>query len=168
MQLRRSKMIDNFEPYFEKIAAFHNPLYEMLLNMDFVKKETKQFCLQCNYTEYVEEDHDKEYEWFRFYFDDDQKKDFALGINKLRFQGREDKMNQIKEKVENLWKNTGAKLTYAGIISDVSAMKKGPWEMIMSVHYWFDMALIDDGINDSQYLKIVYTGTSMDGKVEKL
>ena len=40
--------------------------------------------------------------------------------------------------------------------------------MILSVHYWFDMSLIDDGINDSQYLKIVYFGNTFNNILDKI
>lgn len=157
-------VITDFEPFFDSIGKLHNELYETLLKMEFVKKETSQFCLQCNYTEYVEEDHDKEYEWTHFCFDDDVNKDFALGINRLRFAGKEKEIKQIKEIVQKIWTSRGNKVTDLGVIKDVSAMKKEAYEMILSVHYWFDMSLIDDGINDSQYLKIVYTGSSMNDR----
>ncbi len=85
-------MIDNFEPYFEKIAGIHNELFTVLKNMPFVKKETQMFCLQCNYTEYVNEDHDKGYAWFKFCFDNDSSKVFALGINVLRFENKNAEM----------------------------------------------------------------------------
>jgi hypothetical protein len=40
--------------------------------------------------------------------------------------------------------------------------------MILSVHYWFDKMLIDDGINDTQYMKIVYTGESINSNLNKI
>lgn len=155
----------NFEPFFNDIGRIHNELFDLLKKMDFVKKETNQFCLQCNYKEYVEEDHDQEYEWTHFCFDD-EKKDFALGINKLRFTGKEDKMEQIKQTVQNIWnKNTATSVKNLGIIKNVASLNKSDYEMVVSVHYWFDMALIDDDINDSQYLKIVYFGSSIKDKL---
>lgn len=48
-------------------------------------------------------------------------------------------------------------------ITNVAALKKDDYEMIVSVHFWFDKSVIDDGIEDTQYMKIVYTGTSIAG-----
>lgn len=155
----------NFEPFFSDISRIHNELYDSLKKMEHVKKETNQFCLQCNYKEYVEEDHDQDYEWTHFCFGD-EKSDFALGINKLRFAGKENQMEQIKKTVQNIWeKNAGTSVTKLGIIKDVASLNKNDYEMVVSVHYWFDMALIDDDINDSQYLKIVYFGSSLKDKL---
>lgn len=155
----------NFEPLFSDISRIHNELYDLLKKTDFVKKETNQFCLQCNYKEYVEEDHDQDYEWTHFCFGE-EKNDFALGINKIRFAGKENEMEQIKKTVQNIWeKNAGTSVKKLGIIKDVASLNKNDYEMVVSVHYWFDMALIDDGINDSQYLKIVYFGSSLKDKL---
>ncbi len=48
-------------------------------------------------------------------------------------------------------------------ITNVAALKKDDYEMIVSVHFRFDKSVIDDGIEDTQYMKIVYTGTSIAG-----
>ena len=50
-------MIANYEPYFNKIRKFHQGVYEELLGESFVVKETQMFILQCNFKEYVENDH---------------------------------------------------------------------------------------------------------------
>lgn len=161
-------MIDNFEPYFEKIAAIHDELFTVLKKMPFVKKETQMFCLQCNYTEYVNEDHDKGYAWYKFCFDNDSSKVFALGINVRRFENKNAEMELIKKTVQNLWpKNCKCTVELCGEIDDVAALKREPYDMVVSVHYWFNDSLIDDGINDSQYLKIVYIGNGIEDKLTK-
>ena len=48
-------------------------------------------------------------------------------------------------------------------ITNVAALKKDDYEMIVSVHFWFDKSVIDDGIEDTQYMKIVYTASTIDG-----
>ena len=54
-----------------------------------------------------------------------------------------------------------------GEIANVAALKKSDDEMILSVHLWFDKSLADDAIEDTQYMKIIYTGNSVNDKIEK-
>jgi len=49
--------------------------------------------LQCNFAEYVAEDHDKDYLWKQFCFGGDTKKSFAIGINRLRLFSQEYREN---------------------------------------------------------------------------
>ena len=162
-------IIDNYEPYFHGIRVIHSYVYNELLNTPFVKKETEMVILQCNYQEYVSYGHDANYIWFRLCFNNEETRDFALGINKLRFVNEERVINKLIDKLKEGWKNVcNTSVIYISKIEDVSSLKKEPYEMILSVHYWFDKMLIDDGINDTQYMKIVYTGESLSNNLEKI
>ena len=157
-------MIDNYEPYFNKIQKLHQGVYEELLGKSFVIKETQMFVLQCNFKEYVENDHDGNYSWYRLCLDNDVEKDFAVGFNILRFRNHETEIETIISKIKETWKQScGAHVDLSNTITNVAALKKDDYEMIVSVHFWFDRSVIDDGIDDTQYMKIVYTGTSIDG-----
>ena len=84
-------MIDNYEPYFNKIKKLHQGVFEELLGKNFVVKETQMFVLQCNFKEYVENDHDGNYSWYRLCLDNDTEKDFAVGFNIQRCGGFEER-----------------------------------------------------------------------------
>ncbi len=160
-----SKIIKNYEPYFDDFRMLHKDVFDTLLKMPFVKKETQMFILQCNYKEYVDEDHDGNYFWFRLCFDDDEK-DFALGINKQRFLNHEAEIENVIDAIKICWeKFCNAKVVLKNQIPNVTALQKPDSEMILSVHFWFDKALNDDGIEDTQYMKIIYTGKSIDGLI---
>ena len=136
------------------------------MSMPFVKKETQMFILQCNFKEYVDEDHDKNYSWFRFCFDDDEEKTFALGVNKLRFSGREAEIEKVIEAIKRCWeKFCNTRVVFKNLIDNVAVLDKPNFEMILSVHFWFDKALSDDGIEDTQYMKIIYTGKSINNLI---
>ncbi len=156
------KIINNYEPYFDSFRAIHKNVFDALLKMPFVKKETQMFILQCNYKEYNDEDHDGNYSWFCFCFDDDGEKTFALGINKQRFLGHEAEIENVIEAIKSCWKKfCNASVVFKNQIENVAALDKTNNEMILSVHFWFDKALNDDGIEDTQYMKIIYTGKSI-------
>jgi hypothetical protein len=91
-------MIANYEPYFNKIRKFHQGVYEELLGKSFVVKETQMFVLQCNFKEYVENDHDGNYSWYRLCLDNDVEKDFAVGFNIQRFKIKRQKSHQSFQK----------------------------------------------------------------------
>ena len=155
-------MIANYEPYFNKIRKFHQEVYDELLGESFVEKETQMFVLQCNYKEYVENDHDGNYSWYRLCLDNDVEKDFAVGFNIPRFKNHEREIETIISKIKEIWKqNCGAQVDLLNTITNVAALKKNDYEMIVSVHFWFDKSVVDDGIEDTQYMKIVYTGMSI-------
>ena len=157
-----SKSIGNYEPYFDDFRTIHKNVFDTLLKMPFVKKETQMFTLQCNYKEYVDEDHDGNYSWFCFCFDNDEEKTFALGINKQRFFGHEAEIEKVIEAIKSCWeKFCNAKVVFKNQIANVAALQKPDYEMILSVHFWFDKALNDDEIEDTQYMKIIYTGKSI-------
>ena len=122
------------------------------------------FVLQCNFKEYVENDHDGNYSWYRLCVDNDGEKDFAVGFNIQRFKNHEAEITSIISKIKEIWKQScGAQVALLNTITNVAALKKDDYEMIVSVHFWFDKSVIDDGIEDTQYMKIVYTASSIDG-----
>jgi hypothetical protein len=115
-------IIDNYEPYFHGIREIHNDVYKELLSIPFVRKETEMFILQCNYQEYVSYGHDANYIWFRMCFNDDETKDFALGINKLRLANEEEVIKKIIEKIKEGWRNTcNSSVQCISKIDDVSS-----------------------------------------------
>ena len=121
------------------------------------------FVLQCNFKEYVENDHDGNYNWYRLCVDNDVEKDFAVGFNIQRFKNHEAEITSIISKIKEIWKQScGVQVDLLNSITNVAALKKDDYEMIVSVHFWFDKSVIDDGIEDTQYMKIVYTCFSTD------
>ena len=158
----------NYEPYFDLFRDLHKEVFDSLLEIPFVKKETQMFILQCNYKEYIDEDHDSGYSWFHFCFADHDDKDFAVGINKQRFVNHEAEIELLLNALKRAWeKSCNAKVCFMGEIANVAALKKSDDEMILSVHFWFDKSLADDAIEDTQYMKIIYTGNSVNDKIEK-
>ncbi len=157
-------MIDNYEPYFNKIKKLHQGVYEELLGKSFIVKETQMFVLQCNFKEYVENDHDGNYSWYRLCLENDSEKDFAVGFNIQRFKNHETEIETIISEIKEIWKQScGVQVALLNTITNVAALKKDDYEMIVSVHFWFDKSVIDDGIEDTQYMKIVYTASTIDG-----
>ena len=157
-------MITNYDPYFSKIKKIHQGVFEELLGKSFVVKETQMFVLQCNFKEYVENDHDGNYSWYRLCLDNNVKKDFAVGFNIQRFKNHEPEIDTIISKIKEIWKqNCSVQVDLLNTITNVAALKKDDYKMIVSVHFWFDKSVIDDGIEDTQYMKIVYTASTIDG-----
>ena len=77
---------------------------------------------------------------------------FTLGFYIQRFKNYETEIETIISKIKEIWKQScGAQVDLLNSITNVP------------VHFWFDKSVIDDGIEDTQYMKIVYTGSSIDG-----
>ena len=100
-------MIDNYEPYFNKIKKLHQGVYEELLGKSFVVKETQMFVLQCNFKEYVENDHDANYSWYHLCLDNDSEKDFAVGFNIKRFKNHINHFKNQRNLESELWRAGG-------------------------------------------------------------
>jgi len=67
------------------------------------------------------------------------------------------------------WERTGfQKPVFVTDIQDVSDLAMPDWEMILSVHFYFDKTHSDDGIPDTQYFKIVYTHSSLVNNLDKI
>ena len=164
-----SVCIDNYEPYFEGIRGLHNDVYKALIEMDFVNKETGMHILQCNYKEYIGYGHDVNYKWFHMVIDNDKRKDFVIGFNIKRFKNREIEIDKIINIIKKTWlQKCSVHIDYLGNIPNVEYLHKDNYEMILSVHFWIDNKEFNDGINDTQYMKIVYTGKSINNEIRKI
>jgi len=165
----RDERPDIFGPYFPGMKKIHNRILEFMKEHNGVKKETVMFPLQCTYGEYVGEDHDGNYEWKRLFFDGDINRCFAVGVNKQRiFSLEENKLLLISE-IMNAWTNAGfSRPEIEGDILSASALSKPEWEMVLSIHFYYDKRYNDDEINDTQYCKIVYTHSSLAHNLEKI
>ena len=53
-------------------------------------------------------------------------------------------------------------------IPNVSALTKPDWEMILSVHFYYDKNSNDDDLEDTQYCKVVYTYSSLENNLAKI
>jgi len=158
---------DVFGPYFPGIKAIHNKILNRIKEIPGVQAETEMHTLQCNFREYILEDHDKNYKWKEAHFDNDKNRTLAIGINRSRILSNIENENALIKEIQNIWKKHG-KLTILREITEVAELKKDDWEMILSVHFWFDKKYRTDNIDDTQYCKIVYTKFSLNEYLERI
>jgi len=160
---------DVFGSCFAGMKNIHNTLFEYVKQTPDVNQKTIMLLLQCNFAEYVAEDHDKDYQWKQFCFEGDTKQSFAIGISRLRLFSQEYKGNSLITEIVNSWERAGfQKPVFVTDIQSVSELAMPDWEMILSVHFYFDKTQSDDGIPDTQYFKIVYTHSSLVKNLEKI
>ncbi len=160
---------DVFGLYFNGIGLIHNNILHVLKKMDYVNTETEMHILQCNYREYLDYGHDKNYEWIRFYFKDNKTKDFAVGFNRINFKNNENDMELIVFAILKTWNEiSGSQVKIDKKIDSLEELEKSDDEMILSVHFWFDKKYSKKNIEDTQYCKIVYTYSSLSDYLEKI
>lgn len=160
---------DVFGPFFPGMKNIHNGILEYIKKIPDVNQKTIMLLLQCNFAEYVIEDHDRNYEWKQFYFNGDRNQSFAIGFNRQRLFSQEDRRKSLITEIVDSWKKAGfQKPLYVSDIQDVRDLEKPDWEMILSVHFYFDSVYNGDNIPDTQYFKIVYTHSSLMNNLEKI
>lgn len=160
---------DIFGPYFSGMENIHKEILDFIKKSPRVKQETIMVLLQCNYAEYVGEHHDNNYQWKELCFEGDPARTFAVGINTRRLFAEKDNQEQLISTIASAWTRWGFdRPVVVADIKGVAELKKDPWEMILSVHFYLAEEYKDDSISDTQYFKIVYTRTSLSGYMDRI
>lgn len=160
---------DVFGQCYPGMEVIHRNLQKFVMATPGVKKETEMYFCQLNYEEYVSGHHDLDYAWRKFCFRNDENLSFALGVNKRRQFSDEAVIASLTSIVQSSWETAVEDTpTLLGKIEEVKDLGKENYEMILGMGFYLDPQFSDDEIEDTQYLKIVYTHSALKQNLERI